>query len=94
MIAATENAVRSVGADAIVNPAVDDERGIGFLGLWCWQKIKVYGTAVRFKRNAAPPAAAAPVFRTEKGQAQVDKGQVQSEIDSISEMENRIFKSK
>jgi hypothetical protein len=49
---ATRNAVATVNADALINTVVDDERGIGFLGLWCWQTIRVSGTAVRFKSNA------------------------------------------
>lgn len=52
VIAATEAALLSVNAEALINSAVDDERGIGVLGLWCWQTIRVSGTAVRFKSRA------------------------------------------
>lgn len=49
VVSATEAAIESVKANALINTVVDDERGIGFLGLWCWQTIRVYGTAVKFK---------------------------------------------
>ena len=100
LITATENAVKYAGADAIVNPVVDDERGIGFLGLWCWQKIKVYGMAVRFKRNGTTPPApvAARAQRVEKGQIKtgteprIDADTI-TDTETISDMESRIFKN-
>lgn len=49
--AAAKNAAKSVKADAVVNVIIDDERGVGALGLYCWQTIRVSGTAVRFKKE-------------------------------------------
>jgi hypothetical protein len=100
LITATENALKSVAAEAIVNPAVDDERGLGLLGLWCWQKIRVSGTAVRFKRNSATQGAAASPRRVDKEQPKAGvkaSGEAEqildkSDADAISEMENRLFK--
>lgn len=99
LAAATEKALDSAAAEAIVNPQVDDERGFGLLGLWCWQKISVYGTGIRFKRNA--PAGQAAAGRGEKVQpksavkAPSPAGEPalgKSEADAVDEMENRIFK--
>ncbi len=100
LITATENALNASAAEAIVNPMVDDERGLGLLGLWCWQKIKVYGTAIRFKRNtpAQSPAAAG---RSDKAQPKSavkappvtdDSALSKSDTDAVNEMENRLFK--
>jgi len=63
--AAAKNAAKSVKADAIVNVVIDDERGVGPLGLYCWQTIHVSGMAVKMTRDpgasSAPgPAASAP----------------------------------
>ena len=49
IVLATERAIKSVEADALVNTIVDNELGFGFLGLWSWQTIRVYGTAVRYR---------------------------------------------
>lgn len=99
LVSATENALKAASAEAIVNPVVDDERGFGLLGLWCWQKIRVYGTGVRFKRNmagsapaapaAVPPAAkgAQPAARQQKPEAPIDTG----DGESITDMEKRLF---
>ena len=101
LIAATENALKSAAAEALVNPQVDDERGLGLLGLWCWQKIKVYGTAVRFKRNIPAQSAAAAEKRSDKGQpkggakASADAEEPalsKSDADAVSDMESRLFK--
>ncbi len=101
--AATENALKDAAAEAIVNPQVDDERGFGPLGLWCWQKIKVYGTAIRFKRNTPAQGAAASEKRGDKGAekkqpksgagaaAEADPALGKSEADAVNEMESRIF---
>jgi hypothetical protein len=71
---AIQDALKPVNGDVIINPAVDDERGVGLLGLWCWQKIKVYGLAVRFKRPAMPQAQARPAAAP-AGRAQESTGQ-------------------
>lgn len=105
LIAATENALKSVAAEALVNPMVDDERGFGLLGLWCWQKIRVSGTAIRFKRNTAALGVAASEKRAEKsGEKSQPKGGVKApsetedqglsktDVEALSDMENRIFK--
>ena len=105
LITATENALRSVAAEALVNPMVDDERGFGLLGLWCWQKIRVSGTAIRFKRNSAALGTAASEKRSEnageKGQPKggvkspavtEEQGLGKSDADALNDMENRIFK--
>lgn len=102
LAAATERAVNSVSAEAIVNPMVDDERGFGLLGLWCWQKIRVYGTAVRFKRNqpyaqpaakAAAPAQQGGAQRTAVPAAPASEPMPGAEEgESINDMEKRLFK--
>lgn len=101
LIAATENALNAAAAEAIVNPVVDDERGFGLLGLWCWQTIKVYGTAVRFKRNTPAQSPAAGERRGEKVQpksavkvpaAPEDPALNKSDADAVNDMESRIFK--
>jgi hypothetical protein len=97
--AATENAVKPVRADTIINPSVDDERGIGFLGLWCWQKITVSGIAIRFKRGvvpmaqtseAAPAPAAVPAGGAQRAAQRTETPQAGPEADTISEMEKRL----
>jgi uncharacterized protein YbjQ (UPF0145 family) len=57
--AAAKNAAKSVKADAMVNVIVDDERGVGALGLYCWQTIRVSGMAVRFTKNSGSSSASA-----------------------------------
>ena len=104
LIAATENALKAAAAEAIVNPMVDDERGFGLLGLWCWQKIKVYGTAIRFKRNTPAQSAAVSERRGDKGvekkqpisgagvPVEADPALNKSDAGAVNDMENRIFK--
>ncbi len=99
LASATEKALRASSAEAIVNPMVDDERGFGLLGLWCWQTIKVYGTGVRFKRNMtgsspAVPAAAAPAAKGAQPAARQQKPDVPVDTgdgESINDMEKRLF---
>jgi len=101
LIAATGKALEKAAAEAIVNPQVDDERGFGLLGLWCWQKIKVYGTAVRFKRNSPVQSAAASEKRGDKAQpkggakapAETEEPALsKSDAEALNDMESRIFK--
>jgi hypothetical protein len=101
LISATQNALNAAAAEAIVNPMVDDERGFGLLGLWCWQKIKVYGTGIRFKRNMPAQGSAVSEKRSEKAQARSGAKAAadteepaigKNEADAVNEMESRIFK--
>jgi hypothetical protein len=87
LAAATQSALESESADAIVNPMVDDERGIGFLGLWCWQKIKIYGTAVRFKQSGAAQTAAG-------GAKNYPGDESRSETELVSDIEKRLWKKR
>lgn len=70
VITATEAALLSVNAEALINTSVDEESGIGILGLWCWQTIRVHGTAVRFK----PQALAARTRKTDPLEDQTIEG--------------------
>lgn len=55
VVTATERAVKSVGADALINTVMDVECGTA-LGIFNWQTIRVHGTAVRYKFKALSPS--------------------------------------
>ena len=57
VVDATNRAIKSVRADALINTVVDDERGFALLA--CWQTIRVSGTAVKFKRESYATRASA-----------------------------------
>ncbi len=76
VVAATANAVKKARADALINTVVDDERGTGFL--YCWQTIRVSGTAVRF----SPRVIARGVPATNSGNGPED---------SLQDMERKVL---
>lgn len=44
-------ALEKKGADAAINVLTESESGV-FLGLYCWQTIRISGTAIKFKPSA------------------------------------------
>lgn len=51
-IKAVQQAIKSREADALINITADAEDGIFYPLPYCWHSIRVYGTAIRFKKSS------------------------------------------